>query len=85
MDRLRDDMRVALRALRRSPAFTATAVPIIGLGIGMAVAMFAVFSAVQLRRLPVVDQDRVVTLRAVDRSGADLPMSEEYFEALRFV
>ena len=76
-------MRIALRGLRRSPAFTTTAVLILGLGIGMAVAMFAVFNAVLLRRLPILDQDRVVTLQALDRGGADLWVSEDEVETLR--
>jgi predicted permease len=56
------DVRMALRGFRRTRGFTATAVIILGIGIGMAVAMFTVFNAVLLRRLPVRDQDRIVVL-----------------------
>ena len=52
----------ALRGFRRSPGFFATAVLIVGLGIGMSVAIFSVFRTVLVRRLPVVDQDRVVVM-----------------------
>ena len=62
MDRVIQDIRVALRGFRRAPSFTATAVLILAVGIGMAVAMFTVVDAVLLRTLPVRDQDRVVEL-----------------------
>jgi predicted permease len=55
-------VRIALRGLRRTPAFTAAAILILGLGIGTAVAMFTVFRAVLVERLPVRDPARVVVL-----------------------
>jgi predicted permease len=51
-----------MRGFRRTPAFTATTVLILGLGIGMSVAMFTVFREVLLRPLPVQDEDRIVVL-----------------------
>ena len=62
MDRLEHDIRIALRGFRRTPSFTITAVLILAVGIGMAVAMFTVYDAVLVRNLPVHDQDRVVEL-----------------------
>jgi putative ABC transport system permease protein len=62
MDRLEHDLNVALRGLRRTPTFLTTAVTILGLGIGMSVAMFTVFRAVLVRRLPVIDQDRIAVM-----------------------
>jgi predicted permease len=62
MDRLRQDIRVALRGFRRTPSFTITAIAILAIGIGMAVAMFTVYDAVVVRNLPVPAQDRVVEL-----------------------
>ena len=56
------DFRIALRGFRRAPSFTVTAVLILAIGIGMAVAMFTVFDAVVLRPLPVTNPDRVVEL-----------------------
>ena len=53
---------LALRGFRRSHGFFAIAVLIVGLGIGMSVAIFSVFRTVLLRRLPVVDQDRIVVM-----------------------
>src|SRR4029079_12428030 len=59
---LGQDIRLAVRGFRRPSSFTATAILILAVGIGMAVAMFAVFQAVLVQRLPVADQDRVVEL-----------------------
>src|SRR5690349_17025912 len=56
------DFRIALRGFRRAPSFTITAVLILAIGIGMAVAMFTVFDAVVIRPLPVTNPDRVVEL-----------------------
>ena len=74
MSRLPQDMRLAFRGLWRTPAFTISAVLILGIGIGMAVAMWSVFSAVLLRRLPLQDPDRVVMLRVSDRAGVDVAL-----------
>ena len=62
MDRTWQDIRFALRGFRRSPSFVVTALVILALGIGASVAMFTVFRTVLVRRLPVVDQDRVVVM-----------------------
>jgi putative ABC transport system permease protein len=62
MRRLRQDVRFALRGFRRTPGFFAMASIILMLGIGMSVAMFTVFRTVLIRRLPVVDQDRIAVM-----------------------
>jgi putative ABC transport system permease protein len=62
MNRLEQDIRFALRGFARTPSFTVTAVLILAVGIGMAVAMFSVFDRVLVQELPVHDQDRVVQL-----------------------
>src|SRR5580692_8980110 len=54
------NIRVALRGLRRAPAFAVTSVLILGLGIGAAVAMSTVFRAVLLEQLPVRDAERII-------------------------
>jgi putative ABC transport system permease protein len=60
MSQLSQDIRIALRGFRRTPAFAITVIAILGLGIGTAVAMFTVFRAVLLEQLPVRDAGSLV-------------------------
>jgi len=79
-----NDLRHALRALRHTPTFTATAVLILGLGIGMATAVFTVFQAVVLRRLPVRDQDRIVELSGAAKGAArEVPLTLDQVRRFR--
>jgi putative ABC transport system permease protein len=69
MTNVLQDARIGLRGLRRTPAFAVTAILTLGLGIGLATAVFTVADALLLRRLPLRDQDRVVVLWGEKRDG----------------
>jgi predicted permease len=60
MTQILADLRLALRAWRKSPGFTAIAVASIALGIGANAAIFTLVDQVLLRTLPVKDPDAIV-------------------------
>ena len=60
LERLIQDVRYALRSLRRAPVFAAVAVLTLALGIGATTAMFTVVRGILLRPLPFPEPDRLV-------------------------
>jgi hypothetical protein len=62
LDILRQDLRDAVRALRRAPGFALTAILVAGLGIGTATAAFSITDHVLLGPLPFPDAHRLVKL-----------------------
>jgi putative ABC transport system permease protein len=63
LDHLVRDIRLATRALRHAPAFTAVAIVTLGLGIGANTAIFTVVNAVLFRPLEYADPSRLVLLQ----------------------
>jgi predicted permease len=57
-----NDLRLAIRALRRSPVVSAIAVLSLALGIGANTAVFSVVNGLLLRPLPVEEPERLVTV-----------------------
>jgi putative ABC transport system permease protein len=63
------DVRYAVRTLRRQPGFAAAALLTLGLGMGATTAIFSLVNAAVLRALPYPDPDRLVAIWA-GRTGA---------------
>src|SRR5579872_6220474 len=57
-----NDVRVAIRILARSPAFSTTVIATLTLGIGASIATFSVVSGVLLHPLSYAQPDRLVVL-----------------------
>ncbi len=57
-----NDVRYALRLMRRSPGFTAVAVLSLALGVGATTAIYSLFYTIMLRQLPVPQPEQLVEL-----------------------
>ncbi len=62
LDEIRQDVRYALRTLRRSPGFAFVAILTLGVGIGATTAVYSVVDTVLLRPLPFDAADRLVRI-----------------------
>jgi predicted permease len=81
MERFAQDLRYALRTMRRMPALTAAALLSLAIGVGANTAIFSVASALLLRPLPYRDADRLVILW--NRSPG-LGITEDWFSTAQY-
>ena len=67
MTGLIQDIRYALRALRRAPGFTAVSIVTLALGIAATTIVYSIVDGILLRPLPIADPDRVMLAREAHR------------------
>lgn len=91
------DLRYAIRGLRKAPGFTLVVVLTLAIGIGATTAVFSVINGILLRPLPYPDQDRLVSVSNVNLkepkyswpvSSTDVAhwrADNEVFDSLEFV
>jgi putative ABC transport system permease protein len=85
LERLSQDVRYAVRTLRKSPGFTAIGVLTMALGVGATTAIFGVVEATLLRPLPYSQPEQLVSIQD-DLSGIgarDVGMSQPEWEDLQ--
>lgn len=91
MDALRQDLKLAWRALTKAPLATALAMVCLALGIGTNASMFSVISGTLLNPLPFRAPEQLVTLwstqreSGVSRGGLSVPDLRDYEAASRAI
>ncbi len=83
LDSVLQDIRYALRTLRRDASFTTIAVLILALGIGANTAVFSLGNVFLFRPLPVKDADRLAVVAVQSKTDAD-PDQLSYLDYLDY-
>jgi putative ABC transport system permease protein len=74
MTGLLQDLRYAMRALKRAPGFAAVSIVTLALGIAATTIVYSIVDGILLRPLPIVDPDRVMLARETN-NGGDMSLS----------
>jgi macrolide transport system ATP-binding/permease protein len=77
------DLRFAIRVLRRSPVYTSVVVLTLAIGIGANTAIFSLVDAVLIKMLPVRNPEQLVAINTFNQRGERNNFSYPLFEQLR--
>ncbi len=83
METLVQDVRHAVRLLRRSPGFTAVSILTLAVAIGATTAIFSVIYGVLLRPLPYNEPDRIMAIHEVNPHGTWSRLADPNFDDFR--
>ncbi len=82
-DQLAQDLRYAVRTLRKKPVFTAAAVVSLALGIGVNTAVFSLLNTLLLTKLPIRDPDNIYQLTVQRRTATSNAFSYANYRRLQ--
>ena len=74
-----NDVRYAVRLLRRSPGFACAAILTLALGIGVNTAIYSVLQAVWIDAVPFADPSRLVSIASAGEFSRNMSVSDEDF------
>jgi predicted permease len=82
MEGVLQDVRFALRQMRKAPGFTITAVLTLALGIGANAVIYTLVDSILLRPLPYAHQDRLMRIVATNTNGNTTPVPKGWIREL---
>jgi predicted permease len=83
LEQTAQDIRYAVRSLRKSPGFATTAILSLAIGIGANTSLFTIINAVMWKLLPVTDPDSLLVLRQQGHGPVSVGFTYQQYGLLR--